>query len=675
MLSRLLYGARISLLIGFVAVGISVTIGTLLGAIAGFIGGFVDGAIMRFVDIVISFPRLVLLITIIALFQPSIFLIIAVLGLTLWPGTARIVRGEVLSLREREFVQAATALGYSKTRIILRHLIPNALGPVIVAATLGIGNTIVLEAGLSFLGLGVQPPTPSWGTHGRGRQERAAQRVVALHLPGARDRVHRALLQPGGGRPARRAGSEAALVSDGADIPLLSVRDLRTWFFTDQGVARAVDGVSFDVSAGETLGIVGESGCGKTVTSLSVLGLLPRPPARIMEGSSVRFEGEELVGASESRLRALRGNDISMIFQEPMSSLNPVYTVGDQIGEALRLHRGMDRKAARAETIRLLDEVGIPEPAQRVDEYPHQLSGGMRQRVMIAMALSCEPKLLIADEPTTALDVTIQAQILELLAEPPARVRDGGPAHHARPGRGRRGVRPGRGHVRGPGRGDGHRPGDLRRARAIPTPGGCWTRSRRWTTPASGSRRSPARSRTRRAGRKGAASWRAARRPGKDARYRRSSSAWAATTGSPAAGGSRRDRPQRPVPLLEVRDLKKHFPIRHGTFGKVSGQVRAVDGVSFDLWRGETLGLVGESGCGKSTTGRALLRLLEPTAGEVRFDGQDVRAMDRRELRTFRRRAQFVFQDPFGSLNPRLSVGAMLEEVLQVHGLGGAQPA
>jgi len=204
-------------------------------------------------------------------------------------------------------------------------------------------------------------------------------------------------------------------VSDRTGTPLLSVRDLRTWFFTDQGVAKAVDGVSFDLAAGETLGIVGESGCGKTVTSLSVLGLLPRPPARVMEGSSVRFGGEELVGASESRLRALRGNEISMIFQEPMSSLNPVYKVGDQIGEALRLHRGMNRKAARTETIRLLDEVGIPEPAQRVDEYPHQLSGGMRQRVMIAMALSCEPQLLIADEPTTALDVTIQAQILELL--------------------------------------------------------------------------------------------------------------------------------------------------------------------------------------------------------------------------------------------------------------------
>ncbi len=199
--------------------------------------------------------------------------------------------------------------------------------------------------------------------------------------------------------------------------PLLSVRDLRAWFFTDQGIAKAVDGVSFEVREGETLGIVGESGCGKTVTSLALLGLLPEPPARLMDGSSVRFRGQELVGADEKQLRALRGNEISMVFQEPTSSLNPVFSVGDQIAETLRLHRGMDRRAARAEAVRLLGEVGIPEPARRVDEYPHQLSGGMRQRVMIAMAISCSPKLLIADEPTTALDVTIQAQILELLAE------------------------------------------------------------------------------------------------------------------------------------------------------------------------------------------------------------------------------------------------------------------
>ena len=197
---------------------------------------------------------------------------------------------------------------------------------------------------------------------------------------------------------------------------VLSVRDLRAWFFTDQGVAKAVDGVSFDVRPGETLGIVGESGCGKTVTSLAVMGLLPQPPARIVEGSSVRLAEEELVGTPESRLRQLRGNEISMVFQEPMSSLNPVYTIGDQVGETLRVHRGMDRRAARSAAVALLDEVGISDAARRVDEYPHQLSGGMRQRVMIAMAIACAPKLLIADEPTTALDVTIQAQILELLA-------------------------------------------------------------------------------------------------------------------------------------------------------------------------------------------------------------------------------------------------------------------
>ncbi|HSJ26007.1 MAG TPA: ABC transporter ATP-binding protein [Longimicrobiales bacterium] len=199
--------------------------------------------------------------------------------------------------------------------------------------------------------------------------------------------------------------------------PLLEVNDLRTWFRTDAGLARAVDGVSFHVNAGEVLGIVGESGCGKSVTSLSVMQLIPRPPGEIAAGSSIRFRGEELVGASERRMRELRGNDIAMIFQEPMTSLNPVYKVGDQIGEALRLHRDMSKKEARARAVDMLRLVGIPSPGERVDDYPHQLSGGQRQRVMIAMALACEPELLIADEPTTALDVTIQAQILELLAE------------------------------------------------------------------------------------------------------------------------------------------------------------------------------------------------------------------------------------------------------------------
>ena len=198
-------------------------------------------------------------------------------------------------------------------------------------------------------------------------------------------------------------------------MSLLEVTDLRTYFTTDAGVARAVDGVSLQVGTGETLGIVGESGCGKTVTALSVLGLIPSPPGEIVAGSSIRFEDEELLEVKPARLREIRGNEISMIFQEPMTSLNPVLTVGHQIEEVLRLHRGLSKRAARATGVALLAEVGIPEPDQRFDAYPHQMSGGMLQRVMIAIALSCEPRLLIADEPTTALDVTIQAQILDLL--------------------------------------------------------------------------------------------------------------------------------------------------------------------------------------------------------------------------------------------------------------------
>jgi peptide/nickel transport system ATP-binding protein len=205
--------------------------------------------------------------------------------------------------------------------------------------------------------------------------------------------------------------------STGAGGPLLEVSDLRTWFHTEAGVAKAVDGVSFHVDPGEVLGIVGESGCGKSVTSLSIMQLVPRPPGELMAGSSIRFRGEELVGARERRLREIRGDDIAMIFQEPMTSLNPVYTVGDQIGETLRLHRGLNKREARGRSIDMLRLVGIPNPEERIDSYPHQLSGGQRQRVMIAMALACEPELLIADEPTTALDVTIQAQILELLSE------------------------------------------------------------------------------------------------------------------------------------------------------------------------------------------------------------------------------------------------------------------
>src|SRR5690606_30058878 len=250
------------------------------------------------------------------------------------------------------------------------------------------------------------------GQDGGGGERGAVRRVVARRVPGPRSRRDRARLQPGGGRAACRARPAAEEL-----MALLEVENLRTYFYTDEGVARAVDGVSFSLEAGEALGIVGESGSGKSVTSLSILRLVPDPPGRIEPGSSIRLRGEELLALPERRMRHVRGNDIAMIFQEPMTSLNPVHTVGAQIVESLRVHRRTGKREAWRRAVELLGLVGIANPEERVHAYPHQLSGGMRQRVMIAMALACEPDVLIAGEPTAALDVTIQAQILELIDE------------------------------------------------------------------------------------------------------------------------------------------------------------------------------------------------------------------------------------------------------------------
>ena len=426
------------------------------------------------------------------------------------------------------------------------------------------------------------------------------------------------------------------------------------------------------------------------MTALSILGLVPDPPGRILESSSIRLRGEELVGAGEERLRRLRGNEVSMIFQEPMTSLNPVFTVGEQIAEPLRLHRAMDRRRAGERSLELLREVGISEAVQRFDEYPHQLSGGMRQRVMIAMALACEPALLVADESTTALDVTIQAQILELLAALRERHRMavllithdlgvvaevahrvvvmyagqvaetgtarevfGAPAHPYTEG-----LLASLPRV------------DRLGGRLRPIPGVVPTLTA-WSEGCCFTERCPH-------------AWERGRTepppPARRARGGRVSPAPTSGASLPAVGAPTHvgegPRLEEAFPdaelLLEVRGLVKHFPLRRRMLARSDGgRVRAVDAVSFWLRRGETLGLVGESGCGKTTTGRAILRLIEPTAEEIRFRREEVRAMDGEALRASRRRAQIVFQDPFGSLNPRLTVGAMLDEVLHVHRLGG----
>ena len=393
---------------------------------------------------------------------------------------------------------------------------------------------------------------------------------------------------------------------------LLRVENLSVTFGAGDKAVRAVEGVSFDIHRGETLALVGESGSGKSVTALSVLQLLPYPTARHPSGS-IRFQGRELVGAPARELLAVRGNRVSMIFQEPMTSLNPLHTIERQVNEVLILHKGLSREAARRRTLELLQQVGIPEAAKRLDAYPHQLSGGQRQRVMIAMALANEPDLLIADEPTTALDVTIQAQILKLLKTLQARygmallfiTHDLGI------------VRKMADRVCVMTRGRIVEQGPV--ARVFDAPQHDYTKHLLSAEP----------------------------------------------KGRPAAADS-----AAPA-ILELDDIKVHFPIRRGLMRRTVGHVKAVDGVSLTLRQGHTIGLVGESGSGKTTLGLALLRL-EKSQGGIRFDGQDLQTVGARELRALRRQMQIVFQDPFSSLSPRMSVGEIVGEGLDVHRIGSA---
>ena len=391
---------------------------------------------------------------------------------------------------------------------------------------------------------------------------------------------------------------------------LLEVRNLSVDFGAGDKAVHAVRDVSFDIRRGETLAVVGESGSGKSVTALSVLQLLPYPTARHPAGS-IRFRGQELVGAAPRDLLAVRGNRISMIFQEPMTSLNPLHTIERQVNEVLILHKGLTRAAARRRTLELLDQVGIPDAASRLDAYPHQLSGGQRQRVMIAMALANEPDLLIADEPTTALDVTIQAQILKLLK-----------TQQARYGMALLFITHDLGIVR-----------KMADRVCVMTQGRVVEQG-----------------------------------PVADV-FDRPQHAYtqhllsAEPKGRPAVAD-----PAAPE-ILRLDDVKVHFPIRRGLMRRTVGHVKAVDGVSLSLKAGHTIGLVGESGSGKTTLGLALLRL-EGSTGSIVFDGRDLQAMRQGELRPLRREMQIVFQDPFSSLSPRMSVGEIVGEGLEVHGIG-----
>jgi len=440
--------------------------------------------------------------------------------------------------------------------------------------------------------------------------------------------------------------------------PLLEIKNLITEFRTEDAVVKAVNGISFSVGKGETIGIVGESGSGKSVTSLSIMRLISSPGK--ITGGEIIFHLEkrspiDLLSLPEKEMRAYRGNDIAMIFQEPMTSLNPVFTCGNQVAEALILHKKLSKKDAKAKTISLFEKVKLPRPSQIFDSYPHQLSGGQKQRVMIAMAMSCDPSLLIADEPTTALDVTVQATILDLmrklqqengmglifithdlgviaeLADKIAVMYKGkiveqgtvaeifsNPQHPYTKGL------------------LACRPPLEKRLRVLPVisdfmkeePDGSFTEIKKSVDETIGN---------------------------------------LVVTKEETIAHHKQLYSQQPI--LRVKNLKTYFPIRNGIFGRVSDYVKAVDDVTFDVYPGETLGLAGESGCGKTTLGRTIIRLLEPESGQVIFRGKDFATLEGKELRQMRKNIQIIFQDPYSSLNPRMTIGEAIFEPMKVHGL------
>ncbi|AXF23744.1 glutathione ABC transporter ATP-binding protein GsiA [Burkholderia pyrrocinia] len=436
---------------------------------------------------------------------------------------------------------------------------------------------------------------------------------------------------------------------------VVAVDDLSVTFRREGATFDAVRNVSFHVDRGETLAIVGESGSGKSVTSLALMRLVEHGGGEITGGRiAFRRRGGafvDLAQASAATMRGIRGADIAMIFQEPMTSLNPVFTVGDQISEAIALHQSKGAAEARAEALRLLDLVRIPEARRVFARYPHQLSGGMRQRVMIAMALSCRPALLIADEPTTALDVTIQAQILQLVRGLQDEMNMGVIFITHDMGV----VAEVADRVLVMYRGEKVEEGESERIFAAPAHR--YTRALLAAVPRLGAMQ------------------------GTDVPEKFPLlKADGASAAAPASASAANDDAQPPVdqaaaPILRVRDLVTRFPVKSGVFGRVSQFVHAVERVSFELRAGETLALVGESGCGKSTTGRSLLRLVESQSGSIEFDGRDISALKGPDLQALRRNIQFIFQDPFASLNPRLTVGFSIMEPLLVHGVASGREA
>ena len=431
LLSRLLWGTQLSLAVGFAAAFIAATFGSILGAIAGFYGQKTDNIIMRFIDILMAFPYILLALAIVAALGPGLFNALIAVALVNIPFFARNIRGVTVTLANKEFIEAARLSGMSNLRILIVEIFPNLLPMIVIAMSTTVGWMILETAGLSFLGLGSQPPQADLGSMlGEARSALITNPhtsfvpgimifciVIGINLfgDGVRDALDPRLKKGSLIRPLPQTIYEGGDTQPTPSTKLLSVQNLSTQFHVSQEVYQSSNDVSFEIQEGECLGLIGESGSGKSVTALSVTSLVASPPGVIKKGS-VNYKNENLLALPYEKLRSIRGNKISYIFQDPLTTLHPLHTIGDQLLEALQAH---DSKLSASESISkskdLLKSVQIPNPDNVWDVYPHQLSGGMRQRVCIAMALINNPELIIADEPTTALDVTVQAQILNIL--------------------------------------------------------------------------------------------------------------------------------------------------------------------------------------------------------------------------------------------------------------------
>jgi peptide/nickel transport system ATP-binding protein len=443
-------------------------------------------------------------------------------------------------------------------------------------------------------------------------------------------------------------------------FPLLQIKNLSVDFVTDYGSTSAIKNISIDINKGEIVAIVGESGSGKTVTSLSILQLLQSPPAKYASGqilfSKDGSKQTDLLTLSEQQMREIRGNEIAMIFQEPMTSLNPVQTCGSQVMEAIVLHEKVAKSEARKKTIKLFEQVQLPDPTNMLDRYPHQLSGGQKQRVMIAMAMSCNPSLLIADEPTTALDVTVQKTILQLIKKLQeqhqmgviyithdlslvAEIADKVMVMY-------KGSVVEAGTVQDIFLQAQHpytqallacRPVLHQRGKRLPVVSDFLDKE-------------------------------IIKQSSDENHLEVKINEEIEHIQHPIAIGSTYNIPHS-TPILKVQNLKVYFPIKTNFFGKTISQFKAVDDVSFEIMKGETVGLVGESGCGKTTLGRTLIRLIEPTSGNILFDGKDIAHIKKMEMRRMRKDIQIIFQDPYGSLNPRITIGNAVQEPMKIHGL------